>query len=439
MANVYVRSLAAGAGTGADWANAYTTLAAALTAKAAGDSFWVADDHAETQASAMTLASPGTSANPCFVYCVDRAGSVPPVSADLRTTATISTTGNNGITISTGCSYWYGITFNTGNSTGTANLRLGSGAGAIQRFKSCNFRLIGTGGSSMIISGIGNAGQDARNYWDGCTVQFGATGQIIRPENAALVWRNSPSAISGSTFPTTLFSGGTIPTQSLIEGVDLSALGSGVTLVGAQQCPGLIVFKDCKLGASVTVAATPTTDGYVATDLFRSDSAGTNYRSERYRYAGTETVETTIVRTGGASDGTTSIAKKIVTTANSKWAFPFETIPVAIWNDSTGSVTVTVYGIWGGGAVPLNDEIWIDVEYLGAAGNPLGSFISSSKADNLATGSNTTSDSSTWGGSTTKFKMSVTFTPAQKGAIYVYVKAAKASSTFYIDPKPVLS
>jgi hypothetical protein len=35
--------------------------------------------------------------------------------------------------------------------------------------------------------------------------------------------------------------------------------------------------------------------------------------------------------------------------------------------------------------------------------------------------------------------MSVTFTPQQKGAVTIYVKAAKASSTFYIDPKPVLS
>src|SRR3990167_3028291 len=99
MANVYVRSGAAGAGTGADWGNAYTTLAAALGAKAAGDDFWVADDHAETQASALTAVAPGTSASPNRIICVDRAGSVPPVSADLRTSATISTTGNNGIAL----------------------------------------------------------------------------------------------------------------------------------------------------------------------------------------------------------------------------------------------------------------------------------------------------------------------------------------------------
>src|SRR4029077_14277585 len=98
MANVYVDSNAAGAGTGADWANAYTTLGAALTAKAAGDSFFVAHNHAETAASAKVLTSPGTVSNPCFIYCVSSAGSVPPVSADLRTTATITTTGAFAIT-----------------------------------------------------------------------------------------------------------------------------------------------------------------------------------------------------------------------------------------------------------------------------------------------------------------------------------------------------
>src|SRR3990167_972428 len=98
MAHVYVDSNAVGAGTGADWANSYTTLAAALTAKAAGDNFWVSHDHAETQASAMTLTSPGTAASPCKVMCVDSAGSVPPASADLATTATITTTGANALT-----------------------------------------------------------------------------------------------------------------------------------------------------------------------------------------------------------------------------------------------------------------------------------------------------------------------------------------------------
>ena len=139
--------------------------------------------------------------------------------------------------------------------------------------------------------------------------------------------------------------------------------------------------------------------------------------------------ETTIVRTGGASDGTTPIAWKIVTTANCTYSLPFECPPIAIWNDTTGSaVTATVEGIWGGGAVPHDDEIWLDVEYLGDASSPQGSFVNDGKADLLTTAANQTSSSETWGGSTTKFKLAVTFTPQQKGWVYARVKCAKASS-----------
>ena len=73
-------------------------------------------------------------------------------------------------------------------------------------------------------------------------------------------------------------------------------------------------------------------------------------------------------------------------------------------------------------------------------GSPQGSVISSGKASILATNAANSSDSSAWGGSTTAFKMAVTFTPQLAGYLNVRVMAAKAlTSTFYIDPKPVLS
>ena len=252
-------------------------------------------------------------------------------------------------------------------------------------------------------------------------------------QDSAIIQIRGGSVVVGASIPTTVFT--SQPPILSLEGVDLSAFGSGITLFGAGANSGVVTLKDCRLGASVTIATTPITPaGRIL--VIRSDSSGTNYRQESYDYAGAQTVETTIVRTGGASDGTTAISWKLVTTANSKWMLPFEAIPIAVWNGTTGSsITVTLFGVWGGGAVPNNDDIWMDVEYLGASGNPKGSFVSASKADFLATGSPLTSDSSTWGGSTTKFKMSVTFTPQQIGIIYIYVKVARASSTFYIDPK----
>jgi hypothetical protein len=199
-------------------------------------------------------------------------------------------------------------------------------------------------------------------------------------------------------------------------------------------------FLDCKLDAAVTKSAVPASHGSTEIDFIRSASSGINYTIFRHRVSGTLDHETTIIRTGGASDGTTPLSWKITTTANCNYSMPFEAPPIAIWNDTTGSsVTATVEGIWGGGAVPNDNDVWVDVEYLSDASSPIASFVNDGTADLLATAAAQTTSSVTWGGSTTKFKLNVSFTPQQKGFIYARVKCAKASSTFYIDPLVTLT
>ena len=51
---VYVRSSAGGANSGADWANAFTSIVSAFTV-AAGDTVWVANDHVETVTAGASL------------------------------------------------------------------------------------------------------------------------------------------------------------------------------------------------------------------------------------------------------------------------------------------------------------------------------------------------------------------------------------------------
>jgi hypothetical protein len=427
MANYYVDSNAGGAGTGADWANAYTTLDAAFAARSAGDVFFVAHNHAQTQASTLTLTSPGTEASPCFVYCVTSAGSVPPVSADLRTTATITTTGANSISVGTQTTYFYGITFSVG--TGAVASAFGAANTMTVVFERCALRKLGTTTNANAVS-FGNAGANATLI--NTTVQFGAVGDALGL-GGYFVWRDTASAVTGATVPTTgLFNVATAGIAH-IEGVDLSALGSSSTLFRALAVHRADLLKDCKLGSSVTVAATPTIVGG-SVSVIRCDSGDTNYRTEKYDYTGTLTTETTIVRTGGASDGTTPIAWKVVTTANSERIYPFECFPISIWNETTGSsVTVTVE--CRGAATPNIDEVWMDVEYLGTSGFPLGNFGTTGHADLLATGTACASSTESWGGSTSSFKLSKTITPAEKGPITCYVKIAKVSSTFYIDPK----
>lgn len=425
----------------AAWSAPHARVGNAMTSTwgQAGNKFFIANNHAETQATSLTLPNIGVSGNPAFFYCVNRAGSVPPVSADLRSDqTTVTTPACAQVTLTAGnlqlfsnatpSTYWYGVVFTTGTGAGHVTIN----NGFLNIFENCSFRKLTTGADAAAINLGGGV------ILNNTTLQFGSTGDNMRFNG---FWKNTPTAIIGSAFPTTLI----INTSGYtLFGVDLSALGSGSTIMQSNGVGNLI---NCKLGASVTTGQTP---GYtvpygVAPRVICCDSGATSYRTEQYLFEGTQTIETTIIRTGGATDGTTPISWKIVSTASSKWVDPYISLPITIWNDSTSAITtLTIYGTTTGGGVSNNDDIWVEVEYLGSASTPQGSFITTTKADNLAasTTTNNSSDASTWGGggAGNGFKMVVpSFTPGMKGPLNITIKVAKASSTYYIDPRPSIS
>lgn len=430
MTSYYIYSGAAGSGNGSSWANAYTNFFNAfISGKAAGDVFYVAHDHAESAASSLTM-SLGSILNPIKVICVNRAGSVPPVSADRRATAQVTATGSSSISFN-GNLHADGIIFTAAGDISFA------ASNTANRLENCSLRL--SSASTTII--VGGSSQVAFAEWRNTTASFGATSCKIRIQGH-LVWRDTPSALLG-TMPTTVIVFGSASAGRIdCAGVDFSAAGSGKTIISTAGAgfASVASFLDCKLNASVTKTDTPSSPGGSEIDFVRCASSGVNYTVFSNRYAGTLNEETTIVRTGGASDGTTAIAWKVVTTSNCSYSFPFECPPIAVWNDTTGSsVTATVEGIWGGGAVPNDDDIWLDVEYLGDASSPQGSFVNDGKANLLTAAAGQASSSETWGGSTTKFKLGVAFTPQMKGWVYARVKCGKASSTFYVDAMATLT
>ncbi len=178
--------------------------------------------------------------------------------------------------------------------------------------------------------------------------------------------------------------------------------------------------------------------------MHNCDDGDTNYRLWVEDYAGSIKQETTIVRSGGASDGTTSLSWKMVSSANAEYPLIVLDSPEIVqWNDTTGSaITVTVEIITDN--VTLTDaECWLEVQYLGTSGYPLSTFISDAKADVLATAANQTTSTETWtttGLTTpTKQKLSVTFTPQEKGFLHAVVKLALLSTTVYVDPLLVVT
>lgn len=439
MADRYVYSGASGSGTGADWTNAHTTLAAACSAASSGDRVFVADDHAETQASAMTINIFGFSTSPTQILCVRRVGgSVPPVAADLRKTATITTTGVSAMTIGDYLRFGriYGINFYCGTGGVTVNLTIN----AQLILDCCTLNLGTTTGLSRIILG-GGSGQ-IFHLLGSTAFGFGNVGQQVQFQSHPYIWIGDGSpGVVGSNIPTLL-----IPNWGIqggkISGVDFSNMGSGKTLIGQGANAGQTVLINCKLDSAVTITPNPS-QPFHRVDVIGCNSSGNVQRNERYMRAGTMTTETTIVRTGGATDGTTPYSWKIVANSDNRFDMPFKTFDGVVWNDDTGSSkTLTVHIITNN--ITLTDnEIWLEVDYLGSSGTPISSRITDGMTV-LGTPANQTSDSgqawtTTGLGTPLKQKLECTFTPQLKGPIRWRVCYAKTSSTVYVCPKADLS
>ncbi len=445
MANVYVRSGAGGAGTGADWANAFTTLVAAFAAKAAGDDFWVSDDHAESQGSNMVLTSPGTAASPCRIICVNHLGSVPPVAADLRTTATIKTTTTFNIKIGVSYDYWYGIQFTGGSGANTSSMNVATNNGAQwHRLEACVIESGSTSSGSMNFgASLPNAQAAVELFntqlkWNVVSNNgFNALGCVFR-------WENTPNAILGQA-PTTLFSNATQNgTEIVFRGLDLSAMTSGSIYNAGAITPLNAVFEDCVLNDALTfIAGSFGGQNNRVLRFLNCSSTDTKYRYHLSAYQGDISHEITVVKSGGANDGTTSFARKMVTSANSKWYSPLESDWMSFWNDSIGSVTVSIPVITDNVTLTTAD-IALEVEYQGTASLPLGTFVSSGIANVLTTGSNYALDTvSSWTttGITTPVKqlLTVTFNAVGKGLVRARIKLAKASTTVWFDPEVLIS
>jgi len=499
----------------AGWAAPHARLVSALTANWAGQGnvVFVGDNHAETQASSMTIPTgiTGTQAAPGYIYCVDHTAAVPPGTANLKTTATISITGANSMYIAassgTGGMYVYGITFQTGSTTNGYVIYVGYNTASSQLIilDTCGLALLGTGAGQIYIGSGGataTSSQGTKVILNNTTMRFSGASQYLSV-GCEFLWRNTASALLG-TAPTTLFVYTlTVLGNTTFEGVDLGSF-SGTLQTSNTTSAVRIALIDCKIGSSMSLG-TPGNPA-VTIDMVRSDSSGTDYRLARAWSTGTLTQSTSVVRTGGASDGVTPISFQVVTVASSTWVYPFECFPISIWNAVTGTNrNVDLFGIWNSASLPNNDQVWHDVEYLGASGSPLASLGSGTKANNLATGSAWTADTSAWdsqasawisnhvysagaiisgtsvsnagrlfyctvGGTSTngaapagfasavdggtvtdntvtwramvRFRMRVTLSSPQPqlvGYLRSYVKAATASTTFYVDPLLVLS
>jgi hypothetical protein len=480
----------------AAWGAPHARLGNAFAANwgQAGNTFFVGDNHAEISSASITANCPGTLSSLCNVYCVDHTAAVPPSSANLMTTASILMANTYGNLFTFGGSgYFYGLTIGAAAGTNTNVLGYFGGTNnSYQKYENCVLQIPAYGNSIYVGTLNTNVTTEVELY--NSTVSGGPVavrGGLFRWKGGSLTNGGASSSFlsNGGYYQSA-------PSVADVQGVDLSSLTSGSTIFNPTAADMLAVIANCKLASGVTLSVSPLVLGQ-SCDFINCAATGVNYFQQRYSYQGSLTQSSAVYRSGGASDGTTPLSWDIATAAGSKWIAPFESFKIGEWNTLTGSTrTVTVYGLVNAAAIPNNDQIWLECEYFGSASSPLASFANNTKANNLAIGTALISDStSNWGAGLTarqnshsysvgasfsvpdnsnraffvisgsgntaasepagyascvdggtvtdggytvragcRFSMVVTLTAQLVGYIYGTVKAAEASTTFFVDP-----
>ena len=434
MADIYVRSTdGSDSDNGSTWGLAKATLVGAAAIDAAGDAIYLSQSHAESGGAVVAVFA-GTMANPVKIIAGNDSAE-PPIAVSAA-----SLISSSSITLS-GSYYLYGLTLQAATSI-LPNAQSASNSVTLDH---CSLITTGTtAGGFFSIGSANNITQKAVLL--GCTYKFGGVSNI-GCATGGVVEIKGGSFISGTSTPSAGVFGGAASDRTgsrlTIDGLDMTNLASTVNIFRTFISPGLFQIRNSKLPASWSGSlcnATPLATGQ-RFEMHNCDSGDTNYRLWVQEYSGSIKTETTLVRTGGASDGTTGYSLVMATTANANASVaPLVSPEVSIWNDTTGgSKTVTVEILHDSATNLTDGEIWLEVQYLGTSGAPLGSFISDAKADILATAADQSASSETW--TTTGMsnpntqKLSVTFTPQEKGYIQAKVYLAKASKTVYVDPK----
>lgn len=405
-----------------------------------GGAGYVDSAHTQTAAAVVNLIVLGTAALPQKILSVSSA-SAPPTA--LSAGAAVSCSGNNSFQIgnntNTNQAFFYGFSF---TQSGNAGLTL-----AGSNYEACSLILSSNNATPAI-----NLGNGKSSSLTNCQTSFAhASQKIVITTGANIVWRDSPSMVSGTAPTGGLFQGNNINSGASVSvrGCDLSGLGANALVGLANAGLGFtFTFEACRLasGATATTGSFSLHNG-TRVNLIRCDSSASSVNQEQDSYEGRATQDVSNYNDAGATDGTTRLSQKIVSGANSSFSFPlyFPNEPESLfaWNNVTGTSKTVSVEIMNDGLTLTNSDVWIEVEALTNASYPLGSTQSSAAISTpsiIGGGAGTayTTSSATWttSGITTPVKqtISVTFTPQIIGPLRARICLARPATTVYVDP-----
>lgn len=408
------------------WGAPFARLNKCITATwgAAGDTFFVSSNSSEsvTTASQVSLnTAVGTAQLPVNIYSVND-GAAPPTALLAGASLSLTPGLTAALNIGFGCGYIYGFSF-----------IIPSGSGNIT---------LGTSGLNII--------------YDNCTINTGTTAGSVAITNSSqatyinCTWicNNSASRMAlsaggiASIIGGTFFSSGTIPSAIVglssgsgiivFDGCDLSNVTGSVYDYGTSSAQ-YVQLQNCKLGTGVSISTGSVTSAAIIA-LNNSDSTSTNYRYFKSFSTGLVQQETTIIRTGGATNGVTPMSWNITSNVATTFYQPFISDQITDWNDKTGVALTATLEI-NSNSTLTNSQVWMQLEYLGNSSFPISTVTNNRATDIFASPSNVASSTAIWAGGTTAQKLQITFTPQMKGPLKATIFVGKASQTVYVDPR----
>lgn len=435
----YVYSGASGAGTGADWTNAYTTFAAGLAAATvAGDEVWLASDHNEQLSVDTTYAIPSAHGygTPLKIYSVARADDTLSPGAFIgHDTLNRSITFNGNAT----AYYLHGITLQVAGSV-SDHIITAAGTRQVCVAEACKFYLINTSSVSRIIIGSTSGNVPNKTTTVQCEFKFGHASQGFDVRGR---WEDYGSSMSvGATHPNAMIvafslNGGGV----YIEGADITNIGALVTN-DATTAFGRAEFVNCKLKSGFSMLTASPNNPICGEVFLRDCSSGDEHYHIGYsNYYGTLLVDTGIY----ANDAITApgLSWKIATTANASYATPFVTPWISSEHSGTSAIAPYLECLRSGSTTAFTDaEVWAETAAKVTASSTRSTLYTDrvaprGTAANQASSSKTASD---WTGEHATLNWfgklgQSSLTPAEAGFLRMRVCMGVASQTIYVDPQ----
>jgi hypothetical protein len=444
MADYYVRS---GGNDGGSYFNSspYASLKALTDAVTLteNDTVYFASDHESATLSATyTVTCPNDSG--LRFLSVNRTTRALEIGAHERTN------GNYSYVIN-GALYVYGMTFSAGAGISQGSAVVGLARSNvpvdIQLFDACTFWINSTNSSAhFAIGGSDNTNRHTVKLQD-CAFTFIADVGTIRIYGASYVDMQDCILSSAVTtlFPVQTSRG--MPNLLMNTGCDYS-LATNLFDVTLADDPFVVAMVGC-LVPSTLVTGTHPGPGSINLNLQGCGTATDDFAYGFYNNDGTGVVQqntSVYLTTGGASfkdtDGATvPMSLSLTPSTHARYVTPLYTPWFNVEITATGSKTFSVKTAHTEAAVLKDNELWLEVEYMGNAAHPQLTNVTTA-SDIIAAGSNLTDTTEAWTGITSEktHTLSKTVTVSQQGWARARVALAKqTTNAVYVDPQVTVS